>query len=89
MVGNTRAYLVANCTLLYFWISFGRNGFHVNPCPLVGYFYVIFDNHVSPPVYFEIVYFRCFIDYFRVHMLVLILGANVLSITTSGAIIGA
>jgi hypothetical protein len=47
---NTRIYLV-----LLFSISFDQNGFHVNPCPLVGHFYVIFENHVSPPVYLQIV----------------------------------
>ena len=51
MVGNTRAYSIVIYLVFLFRISFDQNGFHVNPCHLVGHSYVIFENHVSPPVY--------------------------------------
>jgi hypothetical protein len=43
-------------------ISFDQNGFHVNPNHLVGHSYVIFDNHVSPPVYLHLRIFGVYLS---------------------------
>jgi hypothetical protein len=63
MVGNTRAYSIVIYLVFLFRISFDQNGFHANPKHLVGHSYVIFDNHVSPPVY---LLFRIFALYLAI-----------------------
>jgi hypothetical protein len=52
-------YLYRICIVLSFSNSFDQNGFHANPKHLVGHFYVIFENHVSPPVYLDLGVFTC------------------------------
>jgi hypothetical protein len=49
-------------------ISFDQNGFHAIPYHLVGHFYVIFENHVSPPVYLLFRYLGAIWLDFRVHI---------------------
>jgi hypothetical protein len=71
MVGNIQCYLIAIYLVFLFRISFDQNGFHVNPKHLVGHSYVIFHNHVSPPVYLLFTYLGAIWLYFTVVLVVL------------------
>ena len=61
--------------VLHIGISFDQNGFHANPCPLVGHFYVTFHNHRGVPVFSLYCVFELFYTLFGC-ILMCIGGAN-------------